>query len=53
MQRDFTDIDDIVEGVVRVLGSIPTPDPSFDRSAPDIARSVAPYGLYNIGMMSL
>src|SRR2546421_1906589 len=49
MQRDFTYIDDIVEGVVRVLDRIPTPNPSFDRSAPEAASSDAPYRLYNIG----
>jgi UDP-glucuronate 4-epimerase len=49
MKRDFTYIDDIVEGVVRVLDKIPAHNPSFDRSAPDIASSVAPYRLYNIG----
>jgi UDP-glucuronate 4-epimerase len=49
MQRDFTYIDDIVDGVVCVLDKIPTPNPSLDRSAPDIINSVAPYRLYNIG----
>jgi UDP-glucuronate 4-epimerase len=49
MKRDFTYIDDIVEGVVRVLDKIPTPNPSFDRLAPDTVSSVAPYRLYNIG----
>jgi UDP-glucuronate 4-epimerase len=49
MKRDFTYIDDIVEGVVRVLYKIPMPTPSFDRSAPDPASSDAPYRLYNIG----
>jgi len=49
MQRDFTYIDDIVEGVVRVLDKIPVRDPSFDRTAPDAASSDAPYRLYNIG----
>jgi len=49
MQRDFTYIDDIVEGVVRVLDTIPTPDPDFDPAAPDAASSSAPYRLYNIG----
>jgi UDP-glucuronate 4-epimerase len=49
MQRDFTYIDDIVEGVVRVLERIPLPNPSFDRYAPDAASSDAPYRLYNIG----
>ena len=49
MQRDFTYIDDIVEGVVRILDRIPMPNPSFDRSVPDAASSDAPYRLYNIG----
>jgi len=49
MQRDFTYIDDIVEGVVRVLDHIPAPDPAFDRAAPDPSASYAPYRLYNIG----
>jgi UDP-glucuronate 4-epimerase len=49
MLRDFTYIDDIVEGVVRVLDRIPMPNPSFNRSAPDAASSDAPYRLYNIG----
>jgi len=49
MQRDFTYIDDIVEGVVRVLDIIPLPNSSFDLYAPDAATSDAPYRLYNIG----
>lgn len=49
MQRDFTYIDDIVEGVVRVLDCVSVPDPAFDRAAPDPASSYAPYHLYNIG----
>lgn len=49
MQRDFTYIDDIVEGVVRVLDLVATPNSAFDRAAPDAASSDAPYRLYNIG----
>lgn len=49
MQRDFTYIDDIVEGVVRVLDLVATPNPVFDRAAPDAASSDAPFRLYNIG----
>jgi UDP-glucuronate 4-epimerase len=49
MQRDFTYIDDIVEGLVRVLDRIPVRNPSFERSAPDVASSDAPYRIYNIG----
>ncbi len=49
MQRDFTYIDDIVEGVVRILGKPPVPNPDFDKSSPDSATSWAPYHIYNIG----
>lgn len=49
MQRDFTYIDDIVEGVVRVLDRIPEPDPAWSGEAPDAATSYVPYRLYNIG----
>ena len=49
MQRDFTYIDDIVEGVVRVLDRAPQPDPSFDTDTPDPAHSWAPYQVLNIG----
>jgi UDP-glucuronate 4-epimerase len=48
-RRDFTYIDDIVEGVVRVLDRIPEPDPEWSGDAPDSASSTAPYRLYNIG----
>ena len=49
MKRDFTYIDDIVEGVLRVLDRTAEPDPGFDAAAPDPARSHAPYRIYNIG----
>lgn len=49
MQRDFTYIDDIIEGVVRVLDHIPCPDPLWNAGMPDPATSSAPYRLYNIG----
>jgi UDP-glucuronate 4-epimerase len=49
MRRDFTYIDDIVEGVVRCLDKPATPDPAFDRSAPDPSTSWAPHRLFNIG----
>lgn len=49
MQRDFTYIDDIVEGVVRVMDKIPEPDPRWRGDDPDSATSYAPYKLYNIG----
>ena len=49
MKRDFTYIDDIVEGVVRVTVNIPAPDTDWDSDKPDSATSYAPYRLYNIG----
>jgi UDP-glucuronate 4-epimerase len=49
MQRDFTYIDDVAEGVVRTLDHIPAPDPSWSGSCPDPASSPAPYRVYNIG----
>jgi UDP-glucuronate 4-epimerase len=49
MQRDFTFVDDIVEGVVRVLDKPASPNPEFDTSAPDSSSSYAPYRIYNIG----
>lgn len=49
MQRDFTYIDDIVEGVVRVIDKVATPNEGYDKSAPDPATSYAPYRVYNIG----
>ena len=48
-RRDFTYIDDIVEGVIRVLDRIPGPNPEWSGDAPDSATSTAPYQLYNIG----
>ncbi|MGF1528333.1 MAG: NAD-dependent epimerase [Candidatus Competibacterales bacterium] len=48
-RRDFTYIDDIVEGVVRVLDHPASPDPAWSGNAPDAATSRAPYRLYNIG----
>ena len=47
--RDFTYIDDVVEGVVRTLDTTATPDPDWRGEAPDPATSSAPYRLYNIG----
>jgi len=47
--RDFTYIDDIVEGVLRTLDRAPGPDPAFDPLQPSPASSSAPYRLYNIG----
>jgi len=49
MKRDFTYIDDIIEGVVRVMHRVPEPDPSWNGDTPDPAISFAPYRLYNIG----
>ncbi len=49
MRRDFTYIDDIVEGVTRVLTRIPEPNPRWRSDKPDPASSYAPYALYNIG----
>lgn len=49
MQRDFTYIDDIIEGVVRVMDKIPEPNPKWNGDNPDSATSYAPYKLYNIG----
>jgi UDP-glucuronate 4-epimerase len=49
MRRDFTYIDDIVEGVVRVCDRIPTPNDRWSGDAPDPGSSRAPYRLYNIG----
>jgi len=49
MQRDFTYIDDIVEGVVRVLDHTATENPEWDGRAPDSGSSRAPWRVYNIG----
>lgn len=49
MARDFTYIDDIVEGVVRVMAAPPEADPDFDRMTPDPGRSWAPHRVFNIG----
>lgn len=48
-KRDFTYVDDISEGVVRVLDRTPRGDPKWRADAPDPASSSAPYRLYNIG----
>jgi len=49
MRRDFTYIDDVVEGVARVLDKIPGPNPEWSGDHPDCATSSAPYRIYNIG----
>ncbi|MCG8378755.1 MAG: NAD-dependent epimerase [Proteobacteria bacterium] len=48
-KRDFTYIDDIVEGIIRVVENIAKPDSNWDSDNPDPATSKAPYRLYNIG----
>ncbi len=49
MKRDFTYIDDIVEGVTRLIDKVPEPNPGWCSDDPDSATSYAPYRLYNIG----
>ena len=49
MQRDFTYIDDIVEGVIRVANKVPTGNPDWSGKKPDPGSSRAPYRIYNIG----
>ena len=49
MQRDFTYVEDIVEGVDRTSEKIATPDPNWNSDSPDPSTSSAPYRLYNIG----
>jgi UDP-glucuronate 4-epimerase len=49
LKRDFTYVDDIVEGVFRVLNKPANPAVGFDPSEPDPARSSAPYRVFNIG----
>ena len=48
-RRDFTYIDDIVEGVIRTLDHIAQPNPDWSGDHPDSASSTGPYALYNIG----
>ncbi len=48
-RRDFTYVDDIVEGVVRTLDRTAAPNPAWDSAAPDPASSSAPFRIYNIG----
>jgi UDP-glucuronate 4-epimerase len=47
--RDFTYVEDIVEGIVRVTDRVPLPDPAWNSADPDPASSSAPYRVYNIG----
>lgn len=49
MQRDFTYIDDIIEGVIRVMKKIPEADPEWSSDSPSPSSSCVPYKLYNIG----
>jgi UDP-glucuronate 4-epimerase len=49
MKRDFTYVDDIVEGLIRTLDHTAEADPAFDSSNPDPGRSNAPYRVFNIG----
>jgi UDP-glucuronate 4-epimerase len=49
MQRDFTYVDDIAEGTVRVLDKIAASNPDYDNNQPDPASSYAPFRVYNIG----
>ncbi len=49
MERDFTYIDDIIEGVARVIDNIPEGNPNWSGDHPDPATSRAPYRIYNIG----
>jgi UDP-glucuronate 4-epimerase len=49
MQRDFTYIDDIIEGIFRIINKVPVPNPEWNGDCPDTASSYAPYRIYNIG----
>jgi UDP-glucuronate 4-epimerase len=49
MRRDFTFVDDIVEGVIRVLDRVAAPDPAYQSDTPDPATSHAPFRVFNIG----
>ena len=48
-RRDFTYVDDIVEGVIRTLDKVATPNPKWDSDQPDPGTSKAPFRIYNIG----
>ena len=49
MRRDFTYVDDIVDGIIKLIPKIPEPNPDWNGDNPDSATSFAPYKLYNIG----
>ncbi len=51
-RRDFTYIDDIVEGIIRTLDNVATPDPEWSGEKPDPGTSKAPWRVYNIGNQS-
>jgi UDP-glucuronate 4-epimerase len=52
MRRDYTYVDDVIEGIHRLLWKPAAPDPKWDPAKPDPATSSAPYRLYNIGNRS-
>jgi UDP-glucuronate 4-epimerase len=52
MRRDYTYVDDVVEGICRLVGRPATPDPDWNGAKPDPATSTAPFRLYNIGNRS-
>lgn len=49
MMRDFTYVDDVVEGIMRVMIKPAQPNPVWDKMQPDVASSYAPYRIYNVG----
>ena len=49
MSRDFTYVDDIVEGIIRLIPNVPSPNPNWDGNNPDPGTSWLPYRIYNIG----
>lgn len=49
MERDFTYVDDVIEGMVRLLPIVPKPDPNWTGADPNPATSSAPYRIFNIG----
>jgi len=49
MQRDFAYVDDVVEGIIRVIERIPEPNPAWSPDHPDPSSSYAPYKIYNVG----
>jgi UDP-glucuronate 4-epimerase len=52
MRRDYTYVDDVIEGITRLLWKPASPDPEWSGAKPDPASSSAPYRLYNIGNRS-